>query len=283
MAIHKFGGDWTQKKLDIVKDYLTEYTRIFEHNENARYFRRWYVDAFAGTGTRIDSATDNDSKEYLKGSARMSLDVEPSFHSFLFIEQDANKAKELENLKLEYPKKADSIIIVQGDANEVLKDWISKMDWNKERAVVFLDPYGMQVDWETIRLIAFTKGIDLWLLFPFSLLNRLLTNDGIPPQDWCDKLTRIFGTDEWIEQFYTKVEDDTLFGIEESIIKSVHMSYLKEFIVKRLQTVFFAVAPNPLELVNSRNSPLYLLCFAAGNEKGSKPAIKIASHLLKKI
>jgi len=85
------------------------------------------------------------------------------------------------------------------------------------------------------------------------------------------------------DKFYKTVVDETLFGSEENIIKSAPMSYLKEFIVERLKTIFHAVAENPRELVNSTNSPLYLLCFAVGNEKGSKPAIKIATHLLKTI
>ena len=30
---------------------------------------------------------------------------------------------------------------------------------------LFLDPYGMQVEWATIESIAHTQAIDLWLLF----------------------------------------------------------------------------------------------------------------------
>ena len=33
-------------------------------------------------------------------------------------------------------------------------------------------------------------------------------------------------------------------------------------------------------LRNSKDSPLYLLCFAAANEKGSVPAIRIAQSIL---
>jgi hypothetical protein len=29
------------------------------------------------------------------------------------------------------------------------------------------------------------------------------------------------------------------------------------------------------------NNPLYLLCFAAGNDKGAPIAVKIANHILK--
>jgi three-Cys-motif partner protein len=39
-------------------------------------------------------------------------------------------------------------------------------DWRSHRAVLFLDPYGMQVEWQTIEAIAKTAAIDLWLLFP---------------------------------------------------------------------------------------------------------------------
>ena len=36
-------------------------------------------------------------------------------------------------------------------------------DWSSHRAVLFLDPYGMQVEWTTIEAIARTGAIDLWL------------------------------------------------------------------------------------------------------------------------
>jgi hypothetical protein len=34
-------------------------------------------------------------------------------------------------------------------------------------------------------------------------------------------------------------------------------------------------------LLNSQNTPLYLLCFASANPKGAPTAIKIAQHILK--
>jgi len=51
--------------------------------------------------------------------------------------------------------------------------------------------------------------------------------------------------------------------------------------VARLKTVFARVAENPLALRNSTNTPLYLLCFAAGNPKGAATAVKIAGDILK--
>jgi len=34
-------------------------------------------------------------------------------------------------------------------------------------------------------------------------------------------------------------------------------------------------------LRNSLNNPLYLLCFAAGNDRGATIAVRIANHILK--
>jgi hypothetical protein len=51
--------------------------------------------------------------------------------------------------------------------------------------------------------------------------------------------------------------------------------------VARLKTIFAKVAENPLPLRNSTNTPLYLLCFAAGNPKGATTAVKIAQDILK--
>ena len=46
------------------------------------------------------------------------------------------------------------------NANLEIQNLCNK-DWRSRRAVLFLDPYGMQVEWKTIEAIAATKAIDL--------------------------------------------------------------------------------------------------------------------------
>lgn len=55
---------------------------------------------------------------------------------------------------------------------------------------------------------------------------------------------------------------------------------MAQFVNQRLGTVFAEVAPNPRLLYNSRNNPIFLLCFAAANEVGAPTAVKIAKGLL---
>ena len=47
--------------------------------------------------------------------------------------------------------------------------------------------------------------------------------------------------------------------------------------------MFAGVAEEPGVLWNSSNNPLYLFCFAVGNERGKDIALRIANHLLKTI
>ena len=293
MGKHEFGGDWTTDKLERLRKYLCAYMTIFTRNPKAQYFTTNYVDAFAGTGYRVVSAkrggkapafseaADPDAESFKKGSACIALEVEPSFDRFIFIERDVDRVKELEALRDRFPDKAKGVQVEQGEANAFLKRWCKETDWKKHRAVVFLDPYGMQVDWQTLEALARTQAIDLWLLFPLGVaVNRLLTKAGPPPKEWASALTRIFGTEDWEKVFYPKKQEQTLWGPEETRRKEATLEAVGRFMLDRLKTIFEAVAPNPLPLRNSTNTPIYLLCFAASNPRGAKTAVKIARHIL---
>jgi three-Cys-motif partner protein len=282
-----FGGDWTTEKLERVRKYLKAYATIMK-NWN---FHFAYIDAFAGTGYRTyrqDADSDElmfpeiaeqEVQRFLDGSARIALQVQPKFQNYILIEKDDNRFAELEKLKVEFP--SDDIELIQSDANEYLNDLCGK-DWRRHRAVLFLDPYGMEVEWQTVTAIANTQAIDLWILFLLGIaVNRLLKRDGDVDTTVRHKLDRFFGTTDWYDAFYEIVSSPTLFGEEMVIRKTSDFQSIAQYFVERLQAVFTGVANNPLPLYNSRNNPLYLLCFAAGNPKGAPTAVKIAQDILK--
>jgi three-Cys-motif partner protein len=173
------------------------------------------------------------------------------------------------------------INIISQDANTYLLGWIKRTNWKTTRAVVFLDPYGMDVEWSVIEGLGKTQAVDLWILFPLGVaVNRLLTKSGPPPEGWARALTRIFGTDEWKDAFYPRYKVLTLFGEEEIQPKQADFEKIGQFFINRLKTAFIAVSPNPLALLNSRNNPLYLLCFAVANPRGAPTALRIANYIL---
>jgi three-Cys-motif partner protein len=283
----RFGGYWTQQKLQVLSKYLKAYRTIFDRNERAKYFRTIYVDAFAGTGviprpdlegSFIELIPDLEAAEgeFRKGSVRRALEVSPPFHQYVFIEKSTEKCEELLRLKENFPDR--TINVINDDANAALLSWCGSMDTRRERAVIFLDPFGASVDWNVIGSLAATNAIDLWILFPFAAVNRMLTKDPKPSASWTEKLNRVFGTGAWEEKFYASDHFPSLLesdGESESVYKCANQSQIVQFFVERLRTVFVEVA-EPGLLYNSRGL-LFVLFFGTGNRAG----LKIANDLIR--
>jgi three-Cys-motif partner protein len=287
---HRFGGDWTETKLEILRRYLEGYSTALKKQS----FKTAYIDAFAGSGYRSSEQEDEEGsllfpdlaeeapQRFLEGSARLALRVEPGFDAYVFVERHAGRYQQLKTLPEEFPERADAIKIRQGEANEVIQKLCAK-NWTKSRAVLFLDPYGMQVEWATIEKVAQTGAIDLWLLFPLGIgVNRLLPRSGQIPSGWRSRLDRFLGTDDWYQTFYRTQTSSNLFGDEETTIVKAKMEEIGEYFVNRLKSVFPGVAPKPKVLMNSAGCPLYLFCFAIANPnpKAQAIALRIANHIL---
>lgn len=283
---HRFGGPWTQDKLGRLAKYLHAYMTIFKQNIKARYFRTYYVDAFAGTGFRTPKSRteatlfdDSEGQEFQKGSAVVALETDPPFDHYIFVDSNPEHVEELRRLENEYPRR--DIAVERDDANDFIARWCANTDWSKNRAVVFLDPYGAQIEWATIECIADTRAIDLWWLFPLGqAVNRMLTKRQ-PEDGWAIRLDRIFGTDKWREAFYGPSGQKGLFDEDPEVEKQADFDSIGGFIISQLESVFAKVAQKPLPLYNSKNIPLFLFCFAAGNPKGAPTAVKIANDILR--
>lgn len=288
---HRFGGDWTARKLEILRRYLIAYSIALKKQP----FKTAYIDAFAGTGYRtpgrageerdllFPDLADEAPQELLEGSARLALEVEPRFDRYIFIEKDLDRCEQLEELKKEFPHLAPGIKVQPGEANETLQKLCGK-NWRNHRAVLFLDPYGMQVEWATIERVAATKAIDLWLLFPLGIgLNRLLPRSGEVPAGWRNRIDRFLGSDDWFHAFYRVETQKNLFGEEETTVVEAGVETIGTYFVDRLKSIFPGVAPKPKILMNSTNCPLYLFCFAVSNPnpRAREIALDIANHILK--
>ena len=290
-TLQRFGGGWTAEKLARVQKYLAAYTTALKNQP----FNLVYIDAFAGTGYRNIKSVDSqqelmfpdlageDAEAFHAGSARIALETSPRFAEYYFIEQSSRKCAELERLRDEFPDKAKDIHILNEDANAALLR-VCNDTWKRRnlRAVLFLDPFGMNVSWQTIEAIARTEAIDMWYLFPLGVgVNRLLTKDGVIPESWQQKLDNIFGCSDWKEQFYQTEVRQGLLWDEEVTTKTGDFRQIANYFVERLDSIFAGVAKKPLPLYNSRKNPLYLLCFACGNKKGAPIALRIADNILK--
>jgi len=147
---------------------------------------------------------------------------------------------------------------------------------------MFLDPYGMSVDWRTLRAIAETKAVDVWYLFSLSGLYRQAARSASAIDD--DKraaITRVLGTDAWERELYAPGQS-SLFTDDAPLQRTADVGALQDYVRVRLKAIFPAVLP-PLPLPIDKKPQLFSLFFAISNPDG--PAIglatRIANHILR--
>jgi three-Cys-motif partner protein len=281
---HTFGGDWTEDKLEVMRRYFSAYAIALK----GQRFAKWYVDAFAGTGERTESKPASANQASLlgddeadvatakDGSVRIALGIVPEFKKYVLIESSKARAAELEKLKTEFPNQ--DIDIRVGDANEILRSLAQSTNWRATRAAVFVDPYGMQVNWDTLKALAATKAVDIALLFPTGPLNRMLTRDGVIPAEWAKRIDDHLGPCDWRNATYKETTAPDLFSDNASMTKKrLTTGGLRRFVFNRLKTIFAFVSETQLELKNSKGATLYHLFIICANP--SDAAIKLAEKL----
>lgn len=289
---HRFGGAWTEIKLKA----LTEYLQFYQIALKRQSFETWYIDAFAGTGDRHAYITEGGIFEgepigrverVLDGSALKALKIHPPFDHYWFAEQHKGRAKRLEELRAHWPH---DIQVRNGEANEELIKLFRSPPWSrsgsegKQRGVVFLDPYGLSVDWGTLRLLAETRRVDVWYLFPRAAVIHQLARNLTGVDDGKRRaLNRIFGTPAWEEELYSsRPAQMGLFDELPNANIGRHASpeNIAAYARSRLKSLFCYVS-EPLPLVIRGNDYFELYCLS--NNPGAIDLInKGVSHVINK-
>ena len=289
---HEFGGVSTDLKLALVEGYLRGFTQALKQQP----WDLWYIDAFAGTGERTVQIAGDEGNlledaseariERLRGSARIALEVEPPFQRLIFIEKNSRHCAALRALLAEFPHRNAEVI--EADANDAICDLVQRTRWGGIRAVMFLDPYGMHVAWETLRAIRSTKAIDVWYLVCLAGLFRQapISAADLSP-DKRAAITRTVGTTDWEAELYQPplVQDmflDASLTTPAVATRQPGVDAIESYFYKRLRTLFPAVV-GPRRLRNNRNVPMFSLFFVISNPSGAAIALatKMANHMLK--
>ena len=289
---NKFGGPWTAEKLNILNNYLQFYTKALKNQP----FKLLYIDAFAGTGScetkSSNHALDNnlftkpcdqETTNFLDGSIKIALNIDHPFDDYIFFEKSPARYKVLTETVQPYKRKGLNITVKNAESNQYIKHLCRTVNWRDYRAVIFLDPFGMQVEWSTLEAIASTRAIDLWFLCPINAMNRMLPTNGCIDDSWRNRLNIVFGTDAWYNTFYERTKQMNLFGNEQGVNKVADYRSISDYVLDRLKTIFASVSNTPKMLYNSKGQPLFMLCFAVGNPapKAIGLALKAANHILK--
>jgi three-Cys-motif partner protein len=282
MTAHSFGGPWTMIKLDLLARYLEFFSTALQHRPSPEQpFTRIYIDAFAGTG-ECDIKLGDGLRSTIAGSAKIALDALPAFDRLHLIDFNPKHVAELRGL-VASPGDIDRVSIYHQDANEALNEIIQKTQWRSTRGVLFLDPYGMTVRWDTLQKVAATKALDVWYLFPLSAVYRQAAIDfNKVDEGKAAALDSVLGTSEWRTAFYTESQQESfLKDGKSSARRTAGPAEITSFVHARLLKIFKGWVSAPILLPERGGPPMFALFFAVSNP--AEPAVKLskkaADHL----
>lgn len=281
---HNWGGSWTVKKLDAFEKYVDAYLKIMQKNP---YWETIYFDGFAGSGD-LKPKNKGDIYKQLqlipeednlyKGAAERVVSMKNKFNYFYFVEKDAKSRDKLNNkLIAMVPELEDRLVFRSTDCNEQLFELAKALNSKKYASLIFLDPFGMQIDWSSIEKLKGSRS-DIWILIPTGVIvNRLLDKKG--ELRHLKKLESFFGLSESEikKEFYSVKNELTLFGEESEIVTKVMdpINKISRLYAKNLGEIYDFVSENPLKLKNSNNVPIFHFIFASNNKNATKIAQQI--------
>jgi three-Cys-motif partner protein len=256
---HDVIGYWSEVKLEIIRRYATEYSKIITAHDYIR--RHIYVDAFAGSGQHISKRTG----EFVLGSPLNALLVEPPFPEIHLIDLNGNRADQLRDV---VGDRVD-VFVHTGDSNQVLLEGVFPRCRYEEfhRALCLLDPYALSVDWKVIETAGKMKSIEIFYNFMImdANMNVLWRNPDRVPQDQAVRMDKVWGDRTWRQAAY-KTERGLFGDIEE---KADNEAVAEAFRTRLKEVAGFQYVPRPMPMRNTRGAVVYYLFFASPNKTGA--------------
>lgn len=254
-------GYWSEVKLEIIQKYAVAYSTIF--NAKAQQgFSHVYIDAFAGAGIARRKRTG----EAVQGSPLNALEVMPPFPELHFIDLDSRKLDFLQNL-VGPDSRAH---LYQGDCNTILLQKIlpTIQYQHYRRGLCVLDPYGLHLHWQVLKMAGSLRTIDIFLNFPVMDMNRNVLwhqPNRADPAD-IERMNRFWGDSSWRDAAYRK--EPSLFSLlgDDDLVNKLSNDDVVEAFRRRLQCeAGFKYVPQPIPMRNDQGATVYYLFFAAPN------------------
>ncbi|MFA6548227.1 MAG: three-Cys-motif partner protein TcmP [Candidatus Magasanikbacteria bacterium] len=252
----------TVEKLEYISKYIKAYL-----DATSRLPNKVFIDAFAGTGKCVlcnnkscDSSggdlCDRCGKGQLQdGSSVVALKMAKSFDEYILVEISNQNIKDLENiLRNEIPEeRLKKVVFKKGDSNILLRD-IAKSAAPFCGYLIFLDPEGAELEWNTLEHLSKINKADILILYAYDMSLVRLT------ADYKERLNKFYGSDGW-----QIIYDDKKLTPSDKATK-----LLKYYTENLKQIGFEYVVPKPIHTRLREGKRLYHLILATKNRVGEK-------------
>jgi three-Cys-motif partner protein len=261
----RISGPWVREKLFFVKQYIDTFEIAMRQKP---WRKRIYIDLFAGPGKCLIKGT----QEYLLGSPLLAVTTQYPFTDYFFVDSDDANI----NVLRKRIEPVSSAKCFTGDANLTVDNivtLISRIDaefikgaWSSLN-LAFLDPEGLELDWNTIATLAKLKKMDLIIHYSQHGINRLAKN--CYKSDSETIVDKFFGDFKWREIYARNLD------------KGIHLPLMNHYKSKLSELGYIEIKDNEEiwtdAIKNRKNAPLYRLLFASKDSLG----IKFWDHIRK--
>lgn len=254
----RYWGFWTRGKLDLLRRYLDAFTTASKSQDEILY-----LDLFGGQPSNRERVTEED----LDGSARIALATDDAaFTRLRFFELEPYAGILQRALEAESPGR--DFAVVAGDCNQTIRGTLRELSrYNWAPTFAFVDPNGPDIHWSTLEALAGFKQrhltkTEIWVLLAAGMFIRTLPKDGsVRPED-ADKLTRMYGTEQWREIYQARVGHQ----VTAAVAREEYVNLMRW----RLEKVLGYKWTHPLEIFNEGGASIYHMVFATDHEAGNR-------------
>lgn len=241
-------GVWSEKKFKLVGHYSNVFSTSMKNN---KWFSGLvYIDLFAGAGfSRI-----RESDKILLNSALVALSVQYPFSKYILCERDTEKYEALhERVTRLFPQIDCTILNV--DSNFAI-DEIKKLVPNNSLCFCFVDPYSLNLHFNTIKVLSTNLKIDFLILMALYMDAKRNYKYYIDKEN--DKIDLFLADKDWRTRSKESISSDTSF------VRFLATSYSQNMLSIQYKQ------PQPFEIFKVGSLQLYYLAFYSKHDLGNK-------------
>ena len=238
-------GEWSKDKHYYLQRYIDIFTTAMKN--------KWdlcYIDLFTGPG----KCKIRETEKEIDGSPLISLKF--PFKKYIFAELDQSV---LASLQKRCKSNQDNVKFIQGDCNNNINEIVENIP-SGALSLVFIDPTGLDINFDTICKLTENKQIDLIINFPEGMAIRRNLRRFIESSH-C-KLDDFIGDTQWRNLFNQETKFDEVKATRK----------IMDYYRNKLNVIGYTETKTGEEIYtikSSTNSPLYLLLFASKHALGS--------------
>lgn len=169
-----------------------------------------------------------------------------------------------------------------GDSNEILPDQIlPTMTYDSFRkGLLFLDPYGLHLDWRVVEAAGKTDCVDVLINFPVMDINRNALRRDVSAVDatQVERMNRFYGADESVWREVAYEEEKTLFDWSFIKKKPGNEPIVEAYRARLKEVAGFKYVSQPLAMINEQGAPIFYLIGASQ----AKPGLKVFNGVFQK-